>query len=389
MKKAIVIVLDSVGVGELPDANLFGDNGSNTIKNIANAIGGLHLPNMELIGLGKIDKIKGLSNKINTTGFFGKMAEVSKAKDTTVGHWELAGIITKKPFPTYPKGFPPTIIEKLKNEIELDILGNKTASGTEILEELGEKHLETGYPIIYTSIDSVFQIAACEDIIPINTLYKICKIARRILRGKHNVGRVIARPFIYKGGTFVRTDRRKDFSVEPPYPTILDLVLENEFTVIGIGKTGDLFGHRGFTKEIHTKNNNDGIKQTIKYINESFSGVIFTNLVDFDTKFGHRNDPIGYAKALKEFDNSLPGILDSLKKNDILLITADHGCDPTTLGTDHTREYVPLLVYGKNLNKPKPLGTRKTFADVGNTIADYLKINKLNNGNSFWKDICN
>lgn len=388
MLRAIIIVLDSVGIGELPDADLYGDKGCNTLANIANSLGSLHLPNMELLGLGKIAHIKGISAKVRPKAFFGKMAEASHAKDTTVGHWEIAGIITKKPFPTYPNGFPSEIIERFKKEIKLDILGNKAASGTEILEELGEEHIKTGKPIVYTSVDSVFQIAACEDIFPVDTLYKMCEIARKILHGKHNVARVIARPFVSKMGNFVRTDRRKDFSVAPPYPTLLDLAVEQGFAVIGIGKIGDLFGHRGLTEEAHTSDNNEGIKQTIECVKRDFSGIIFTNLVDFDMKFGHRNDVIGYANALTEFDNYLPCLLNSLKKKDILIITADHGCDPTTIGTDHTREYVPLLVYGKNLAAPISLGARDAFADAGATIIEYLNLRPLSVGKSFYRDVC-
>ncbi|MGR3178488.1 MAG: phosphopentomutase [Candidatus Anammoxibacter sp.] len=387
MTRAIIIVLDSVGIGELPDTDLYGDKGCNTLANIANSLGGLHLPNLELLGLGKIGNIQGISNKVHPKSFFGKMAEASHAKDTTVGHWEIAGCITKKPFPTYPNGFPPEIIEKFKKEIGRDILGNKSASGTAILEELGNEHVKTGNPIIYTSVDSVFQIAACEDIIPVDALYKMCEIARKILDGKHKVGRVIARPFVLKDGHFIRTNKRKDFSVEPPYPTLLDLATEHNYGVIGIGKIGDLFGHRGLTEEIHTVGNKDGIKRTIECIKKEFEGIIFTNLVDFDMGFGHRNDVKGYADALMQFDNTLPALLGSLRKNDILIITADHGCDPTTIGTDHTREYVPLLVYGNNLGNPISLGVRNTFADVGATVAECLNLPSTNNGTSFWKDI--
>ena len=388
MRRVILIVLDSVGIGAAPDADKYGDAGCNTLANIAKKLKGLSLPNMESLGLGNITPIQGVAVVTKPKAFSGKMAEASNAKDTTVGHWEIAGVITEKPFPTYPKGFPTEIIEPFKTAINRDILGNKTASGTEILKEYGDEQIRTGSPIIYTSIDSVFQIAACEETIPVETLYNICEKARAILTGKNNVGRVIARPFIKKNGGFLRTERRRDFSIEPPYPTLLDLAVKKKLPVIGIGKIGDLFAHRGLTEEIHISNNTDGIKKTIASIKEEFSGIIFTNLVDFDTKFGHRNDTEGYADALKNFDSYLPEIIEALQKDDILIITADHGCDPTTSGTDHTREFVPILVYGRNLGTPGNLGVRSTFADIGASIVEYLNLDNVLCGKSFWKDIC-
>ena len=383
VEKIILIVLDSVGIGELPDAKAFGDEGSNTLGSIAKAVGGLHLPNMEMLGIGKIEPLEGISPDIIPKGFYGKMAEASAAKDTTSGHWEIAGIITDKPFPTYPDGFPDEVINAFTKEIGRGILGNKPASGTEIIKELGEEHSKAGYPIVYTSADSVFQVAACEDVIPVPELYRICEIARRILTGRHNVGRVIARPFIIQDGQYIRTERRKDFSVSPPSSTMLDIAVEKGYEVIGIGKIGDIFAHRGLSLEIHTASNDEGVSQTINCIKRKTRGIIFTNLIEFDMKFGHRNDVKGYAQALKEFDNRLPEIMDAMGTNDILIITADHGCDPTTPSTDHSREYVPLLVYGRNLGMPKSLGIRKTFADVGATVAEALSLPRPICGESF------
>lgn len=384
VEKIILIVLDSVGIGELPDAKDFGDEGSNTLGNIAKAVGGLHLPNMEMLGIGKIEPIEGISPDVVPKGFYGKMAEASAAKDTTSGHWEIAGIITDKPFPTYPDGFPDEIINLFTREIGRGILGNKSASGTEIIKELGEEHIRTGYPIVYTSADSVFQIAACEDVIPVPELYRICEIVRGILTGRHNVGRVIARPFIIQEGKYIRTERRKDFSVSPPSSTVLDIAVEKGYEVIGIGKIGDIFAHRGLSLEIHTASNDEGVSQTINCIKRKTRGIIFTNLIDFDMKYGHRNDVKGYAQALKEFDNRLPEIMDAMGTKDILVITADHGCDPTTPSTDHSREYVPLLAYGRGLGMPESLGIRKTFADVGATIAEALLLPRLKYGESFF-----
>ncbi|MEK6559629.1 MAG: phosphopentomutase [Planctomycetota bacterium] len=387
MKRVIIIVLDSVGVGALPDAYLYGDESSNTLGNIADALGELQLPNLESLGLGKIIPIKGVSPSIAPLGFYGKMSEISAGKDTTSGHWEMMGVVTSKPFPTYPNGFPKDIIDKFMYEIGRSILGNKAASGTEIIQELGEKHIKTGFPIVYTSADSVFQIAACEDVVPPSELYKMCETARKILIDEHSVGRVIARPFIIKNGQFIRTDRRKDFSLAPPSSTVLDNALQKGLNVIGVGKIGDIFAHKGLSEEVHTQDNLDGILQTVKYIKKMFTGILFTNLVDFDMKYGHRNDANGYANALKTFDNSIPAIIEALYSEDILFITADHGCDPTTSSTDHSREYVPLLVYGKGLNRPTSLGIRQSFADVGATITEILRLKPIPCGHSFYKEL--
>ena len=387
VERIIIIVLDSVGIGELPDAHKFGDEGCNTLVNTAKAVGGLNIPNLESFGIGKIDDIMGVSKDVEEKAFYGKMIETSAAKDTTSGHWEIMGVVTDKPFPTYPDGFPDEVIEKFTKSIGRSILGNKTASGTEIIEELGAEHIKTGYPIVYTSADSVFQIAACESVISVESLYEMCGFARDILKGEHNVGRVIARPFIAENGKYTRTERRRDFSLPPPEDTLLDKAVRSGFDVVGVGKIGDIFAHRGLTREIHATNNHEGILKTIECIKEDFNGIVFTNLIDFDMKYGHRNDPEGYAGALEMFDLCLPELVDTLNPNDILMITADHGCDPTTLSTDHSREYVPLLVFGKNLNKPGPLGIRKSFADVGATISEALLKLKCDKGKSFLREL--
>jgi phosphopentomutase len=349
MKRAIIIVLDGVGIGELPDAAEYGDEGSNTLGNIAKNIDNFRLPNLEKLGLGNIDNIIGFLKNPLPEGCFGKMAEKSPGKDTTTGHWEIAGIVMDRPFPVYPAGFPDFLIEEFEIAIKRKTLGNIPASGTEIIKRLGKEHLNTGYPIVYTSGDSVFQIAAHEDIIPVEELYNICKVARKMLKGEHAVGRVIARPFIGSEGNFTRTVRRRDFSLKPPKKTLLDYIVEKGYKVKTVGKIDDIFTNQGVTESIHTQGNVDGINKTINFINEEFPGLIFTNLIDYDMLYGHRNDINGFAQALIEFDERLPKILNNLKDSDILFITADHGCDPTTLSTDHSREYVPLLVYGKKI----------------------------------------
>lgn len=391
MKRAAIIVLDSVGIGELPDAAKYGDEGSNTLVNIKKNYPSLDLKNMCSLGLGNIDAdgAKLLGKTENPKGCYGKMSEASNGKDTTTGHWEIAGIITENPFPTFTEtGFPKEIMDQFEAAIGRKTLGNISASGTAIINELGDEHVKTGYPIIYTSADSVFQIACHEEVIPVEELYKICETARKLLTGDYAVARVIARPFIGNGnGNYTRTERRKDFSLAPTSTTILDLVKEKGLTVAAIGKIEDIFEHRGITVKDHTTNNNDGIEKTIEYLKKDFDGLLFTNLVDTDMIYGHRNDIKGYAEALMYFDNKLPEIIDSMKEEDILIITADHGCDPTTPSTDHSREYVPLLVFGKNLKQGVNLGTRKTFADVGATIAEYLDINERFGATSFLKDI--
>ncbi|QGP94053.1 Phosphopentomutase [Neomoorella glycerini] len=370
--RVIVIVLDSVGVGELPDAAKYGDEGSNTLGNIAAAVE-MHLPNLARLGLGNILPLKGIAPVAAPAAAYGKMASRTAGKDTTSGHWELAGLILERPFPLYPRGFPPEIIEPFEKAIGRKVLGNKPASGTVIIEELGAEHIRTGYPIVYTSADSVFQIAAHEDVIPVQELYRYCKIARQLLTDEHAVGRVIARPFVGEPGHFFRTDRRQDFSLEPPRPTLLDAVMNAGLQVMAVGKIKDIFAGRGISRWIHTHDNMDGVDQTRNFIRESNRGLIFTNLVDFDMRYGHRNDVAGYAAALEAFDRRLPELLEALNEKDVLVLTADHGCDPTTPSTDHSREYVPLLVYG-NCIQPVDLGVRSTFADLGATVAELLGV---------------
>ncbi len=388
-KKVILIVLDSVGVGELPDAGDFGDEGADTLSHISERIENFRLPNLCSMGLGKISDIGCKEDKIS--GAFGKMAEASPSKDTTTGHWEICGRPLEFSFPTYPDGFPERIIKKFEEKIGRKTIGNYPMSGTEILKQLGQKHLETGNPIVYTSADSVFQVAAHQDIISLDELYKMCLKAREILRGKDNVSRVIARPFKGSSGKFKRNEPgRKDFSLEPPGETLLDKLKETGMAVVGIGKIGDIFAHRGLTEEIKTDNNFDGIDKIIKAIKEynQKTGLIFVNLVEFDSVFGHRRNVEGYASALVEFDSRLNEIKEAMETEDILIITADHGCDPTfERHTDHTREYVSLLVGGNQVKEEVDLGIRKTFADCGQTIADILGIEKLRAGVSFIKEI--
>ncbi|MCS7186949.1 MAG: phosphopentomutase [Armatimonadota bacterium] len=373
-RRAILLILDGVGIGELPDAADYGDEGSNTLVNMAKAVGGLKLLSLQRMGLGNIAPIEGVPPSDEPIACYGKMREISAGKDTTTGHWELAGIIRTKPFPTYPNGFPAEIIEAFEQAIGRKVLGNKPASGTAIIDELGEEHLRTGYPIVYTSADSVFQIAAHEEVVPVETLYRWCEIAREILRGEHEVARVIARPFIGTLGNFKRTPRRKDFSVPPPYPTLLDALTESGLTVVTVGKVDDIFAGRGVSKAVHTSDNHDGMEQVEKLATEGDFDFLWCTLVDFDTVYGHRNNPQGFAQALEEFDFWLGKFLPKLREGDLLLITADHGNDPTTPSTDHSREYVPLLVWTPSLKKGKPLGTRETFADVAATIADWLDV---------------
>ncbi|MFH1624228.1 MAG: phosphopentomutase, partial [Pseudomonadota bacterium] len=362
------------------------DSGSNTLKNIAEELGGLDLPNLESMGLGLIENIKGIRRNIVPSAFFGKMSEMSKGKDSTIGHWELSGVILDSPFPVFPDGFPEEIVDKFKKATGLGVIGNFPASGTEIVEDLGEEHLRTGKLIVYTSADSVFQIAAHGDIIPLDRLYEICQIAREIL-DPYRVLRVIARPFVGKPGDFRRTRARKDYSMPPPGDTVLEILKKAGLPVIGIGKTNDIFAGRGLTRSIPTEDNLDGIIKTIAEVKRSSNGLIFTNLIDFDMIWGHRKDVEGYAQGLEQFDSRLPEILSLLTDGDLLIITADHGCDPTTPGTDHTREYVPLLVFNPSCTKGRDLGIRRTFADVGQTVASALGVNPLENGTSFLKEV--
>ncbi|MEW6544806.1 MAG: phosphopentomutase [Nitrospirota bacterium] len=381
--RVVLIVLDSVGVGELPDAGDYGDRGVNTLAHVAEAAGGLSLPTLEALGLGHVGEFAGVRKVSEPDGCFGRMAELSKGKDTTVGHWELAGLVREEPFPTYPQGFPREVIEPIERAIGRAVLGNRPASGTEIIRELGEEHLRTGRPIVYTSADSVLQIAAHERVIPVEDLYQMCREARRVLKPPHQVARVIARPFVGEPGSFVRTERRRDFSVEPSGRTLLDELKAAGEPVLGIGKIDDLFCGRGLTRAIHAGHNAAGMEETVRALKLVPRGLIFVNLVDFDTRYGHRNDPAGYAKALMEFDARLPELLAGLKPGDLLCLTADHGNDPVAPGTDHTREYVPLLAYGPRLARGVNLGTRRTFADAGQTVADALRVKRLAWGESF------
>jgi phosphopentomutase len=378
-----VVVLDSVGCGDAPDAAKYEDAGANTLGNIARAMGGLHLPNLGRMGLGNLVEIPGTPPTVSANGAYGRLTEVSAGKDTTTGHWELAGVVLAQPFPTYPDGFPSSVMAVFESRICRATLGNYPASGTEIIKELGEEHLRTGKPIVYTSADSVFQIAAHEEIIPIDDLYHMCQIARDLLTGEHAVGRVIARPFVGSPGRFVRTERRKDFSLEPPAATILDVVKASGGQVMGVGKIEDIFAHRGLTMSNHTGNNMAGVDAILEFLKLKEGGLIFANLVDFDALYGHRNDVQGYAQALMDFDQRLPELLAALRKDDVLVITADHGNDPTMPGTDHTRERVPILIHGAAIMTNHDLGTRDSFADLAATIADLLGVAWHGAGRSF------
>ncbi len=373
-KKFIVVVLDGVGIGELPDAAAYGDKGTNTLGNISRAVGNLTLPNLQQLGLGNIGDIAGVPGNGAATGCFGKMAEQSLGKDSTTGHWELAGLITDKPFPVYPNGFPADLLAAFCKETgSKGFLGNKTASGTEIIKELGDEHVRTGFPIVYTSADSVFQIAAHEEVITLPRLYDMCQRARdRVLVGDHAVGRVIARPFFGRTGAYVRTANRRDFSVEPPTKTLLDLLNEAGIETVAVGKIDDLFAGRGLKEKLHSKSNAEGIEYIIDSAHRLQSGFIMANLVDFDVHYGHRQDASGFAKDLEAFDRQLPRIEETLADGDVLMITADHGNDPTDKSTDHSREYVPLLCWSPNGRSNVNLGTRSTFADVGKTAADFF-----------------
>ncbi|HVN49557.1 MAG TPA: phosphopentomutase [Bacteroidota bacterium] len=383
--KIIFIVLDGVGIGELPDAAEYGDCGTNTLGNIARAVDGLKLPNLSRLGLGNITTLNGINREASATGCFGKMAERSKGKDSTTGHWELTGIITEKQFPLYPKGFPDGLLKTFLRETGCKgFLGNKPASGTEIIKELGDEHVRTGFPIVYTSGDSVFQIAAHQDVFPLEQLYDICKKTReQVVVGEHRVGRVIARPFVGTSGKYSRTPNRRDYAVEPPSQTVLDILFENKIKTVAIGKIDDLFTGRGLTEKIHTKSNAQGIAEIMKQGKNMSSGLLMANLVDFDMLYGHRQDAKGFAKALEEFDAALPEIQNTLSDGDLLLLTADHGNDPTDQSTDHSREYVPLLCFSKTGKRNINLGTRHSFADAGKTVADFFGVSAPIAGESF------
>jgi phosphopentomutase len=385
--RVIILLLDGVGCGELPDAADYSDQGSNTLANLAKAVGGLSLPNLTALGLGNITPIQGVPAQAHARASFGRMAEQSAGKDSTTGHWEVAGLVTHEPFPLFPHGFPPELVHSFERAIGRKTIGNVAASGTEIVKELGEEHIRTGYPIVYTSADSVLQVACHEDVFPPEELYRICRKARGLCSGRFCVGRVIARPFAGKPGSFKRTARRKDFSCAPPLPTLLDNVKEAGLPVTGIGKVDDLFAGRGFTETHHSVCNADCLRLTVETMEKTRTGLIFTNLVQFDMDWGHRNDPPAFAAGLKEFDDFLPDILNHIDRHDLLFITADHGNDPTTPSTDHSREYVPLLALGTGVREGVDLGTRSTFADLGQTAAEFLKVKPTPHGTSFLKEI--
>lgn len=387
IKRVFLIVLDSVGIGELPDAKLYQDEGSNTFRSCYQT-GLLQVPNMEKLGIFHVDGMDYAGKNVTPQGIYARLAESSAGKDTTTGHWEIAGIISTSPMPTYPEGFPEEIIREFEKRTGKKVLCNLPFSGTEVIDKYGKQHMETGDLIVYTSADSVFQIAAHEDIVPVDELYEYCMTARRLLTGEHGVGRVIARPFVGEAPDFKRTSRRHDFSLEPPKDTICDYLHKQGFDVIGVGKIHDIFAGRSIAESTGSnKDNRDGMDKTMNLLEKDFKGLAFVNLVDFDMVYGHRNDVIGYTKALNEFDLWLGKFLESLKDDDIVFITADHGCDPATPSTDHSREYVPLLGYGKQLKSNVNLGTRASFADISATIADLYGIDYQGEGVSFKDNI--
>lgn len=386
MKRVFLIVLDSVGIGAMPDAARYGDEGSNTIAAAA-ASKYFDMPNMQHLGLFNIDGVTCRPGVQHPTGAFARMTEESCGKDTTIGHWEIAGIQSDKPLPTYPNGFPCDVIAQFEHLTGRKVICNKPYSGTEVIKDYGKEQVETGAFIVYTSADSVFQIAAHEEIVPIEELYRCCELARNMLVGEHGVGRVIARPFTGTYPNFTRTGNRHDFSLLPPQTTMLDQLLEAGKDVIAVGKINDIFAGRGISKFMRTKNNDDGIARTIELTKQDFNGLCFINLVDFDMLYGHRNDVEGYAKALTSFDNSLPEIMGNLRDDDILMITADHGCDPLTPSTDHSREYTPFVLFGKQIKAGANLGTRATFADIGATVLDYFDVQPKIKGSSVLKQI--
>ncbi len=387
IRRVILIVLDSVGVGELPDAADYGDEGSNTLGNTARAVGGLHLPHMETLGLGNIVEVMGVPPASAPEGAYGRMAEASKGKDTTVGHWEIAGLISPRPLPTYPQGFPEELVREYERRIGRQVLGNYAASGTVIISELGEEHVRTGRPIVYTSADSVFQVAAHEEVIPLVELYRICAIARELLQGEHAVGRVIARPFIGEPGNFMRTANRHDWSLNPSGETILDRLKRAGYAVQAVGKIQDIFAGQGVTASAPTRDNMHGVDVTLRFMATGEAGLVFANLVDFDMRWGHRNNAPAYAQELEAFDARLPEIRAAMRPDDMLILTADHGCDPTTPSTDHSREYVPLLVYGERVRAGLDLGTRDTFADVAATLAEVFGVGTWPVGEAFFREI--
>lgn len=373
MKRVFLIVLDSFGIGEMEDAAAYGDKGTNTLRSVSSS-SAFSMPNMESLGLFNIEGVTCREGVKVPKARIARMKEASKGKDTTIGHWEIAGILSSQPLPTYPEGFPEEVLAAFRQATGRGVLCNKPYSGTEVIQAYGDEHVRTGDLIVYTSADSVFQIAAHEDVVPVDTLYEYCKMAREILKGRHGVGRVIARPFVGGNGIYTRTPRRHDFSLEPPGITMLDQLKSAGMDVISVGKIKDIFAGRGITEAVYTKGNEEGIERTLEYLDREFEGLCFVNLVDYDMLYGHRNDIDGYARALTYFDGKLPEIMNRLGEEDILMITADHGCDPGyTVSTDHSREYTPFLMYGKNVSSDN-LGTRETFADIGATVLAYFGI---------------
>lgn len=383
-----LIVLDSVGIGEAPDAAQFGDEGADTLGHIAERMGGLNMPNIGSLGLSNIRQINGIAKASPPRAFYTKMQEASTGKDTMTGHWEIMGLNIQTPFQVFPDGFPDSLIRELEQRTGRKVIGNKPASGTEILDELGKEHVETGALIVYTSADSVLQIAAHEDIVPIDELYRICKMAREMTKtGDYMVGRVIARPFIGEPGKFERTANRHDYALKPFGRTVMNELKDANFDVIAVGKIADIYDGEGVTEAIRTKSNMDGMDTFIDVAKKDFNGLSFINLVDFDALYGHRRDPEGYGKALEEFDARLPELMDVLQEDDLLILTADHGNDPVHAGTDHTREYVPLLVYSKKFSKGNELALRTTFADIGASIADNFNVTMPEYGKSFMEEL--
>jgi len=383
LRRAILVVLDGVGAGANPDAHAYGDDGASSLEHCALAIGGLALPNLGSIGLGNITPILGTPPTSDARGSYGRMAEKGAGKDSTTGHWEITGVVLQKPLPTYPHGFPADLVAAFEQAIGRKVIGNKPASGTEIIKELGEEHVRTGYPILYTSADSVFQVAAHQDVIPLAELYHICEIARGMLTGENAVGRVIARPFIGEPGAFQRTEHRRDFSLAPLGTTLLDLLKASGKEVIGIGKIEDLFAGRDLTQRDHTETNRDGMAATLRWLERDFTGLLFVNLVEFDMLWGHRRDSKGYAQALRDVDRWFGQVQQVMRPEDAIFFTADHGVDPTFRGSDHTREEVPLLAYGKPIRAGVDLGVRTSFADLGQTLAQTFGVGPLAAGTSF------
>ncbi|MBZ0263301.1 phosphopentomutase [bacterium] len=387
-KRLFLVILDGVGIGEAPDASSYGDVGSDTLGNLSRAVDGFRLPNLERLGLGNIATLEGMQRISHPTGFYGKMEPRSAGKDSITGHWEICGVKLDKPFPVFPNGFPYEVISLVENVSNRGVIGNEVASGTEIMARLGSEHVKTGSLILYTSADSVLQLLAHEEVVPLSELYRICEEIHQVLKPEHRVARVIARPFLGKDGEFVRTPNRKDFALEPPGVTILDKLCEENIPVAGIGKVDTLFAGRGFSSAQHTKGNSHGMKLLLESIQNREEGLVFCNLIDFDMEWGHRNDVAGFNKGLEAFDEFLPTMLNAAQPEDVFIVTADHGNDPTTPSTDHSREYVPLLAWkGKGGQTGDSLGERKGFSDIAATIADYFDISWAGIGNSFYSEL--